>query len=146
MALINLRGIQVSFGGPPLLDGIDLSIDKGERICLLGRNGAGKSTLMKLILGELQADDGERVVNAGVRIARLIQEVPAGTQGSVFEVVADGAGDLAGTLKRYHQLSHQLAESADESLLERARPESMHESCERWRHALRSWTHACRRR
>ncbi|EGV50133.1 ABC transporter, ATP-binding protein [endosymbiont of Riftia pachyptila (vent Ph05)] len=119
MALINLRGIQVSFGGPPLLDGIDLSIDKGERICLLGRNGAGKSTLMKLILGELQADDGERVVNAGVRIARLIQEVPAGTQGSVFEVVADGAGDLAGTLKRYHQLSHQLAESADESLLER---------------------------
>ncbi|MBA1330411.1 hypothetical protein QQ73_04270, partial [Candidatus Endoriftia persephone str. Guaymas] len=83
MALINLRGIQVSFGGPSLLDGIDLSIDKGERICLLGRNGAGKSTLMKLILGELQADDGERVVNAGVRIARLIQEVPAGTQGSV---------------------------------------------------------------
>jgi ATP-binding cassette subfamily F protein uup len=119
VALITLKNIQLSYGSAPLLDGIDLVIDKGERICLLGRNGAGKSTLMKVILGELAADDGERVVASGVKLARLIQEVPVGMVGSVFDVVADGIGHLAGKLKAYHQISHQLAESGDESLLDR---------------------------
>ena len=59
MALVRLRRVQLGFGGPPLLDGLSLSIADGERVCLLGRNGAGKSTLMKLIAGELQPDDGE---------------------------------------------------------------------------------------
>jgi ATP-binding cassette subfamily F protein uup len=117
--LITLKNIQLSYGSVPLLDGIDLVIDKGERICLLGRNGAGKSTLMKVILGELAADDGERVVSSGAKLARLIQEVPVGMAGSVFDVVADGIGQLAGKLKAYHQISHQLAESADQSLLDK---------------------------
>ncbi len=119
MPLINLKKIQLSYGFAPLLDGVDLAIDKGERICLLGRNGAGKTTLMKVIMGELTADDGERVVRSGVRMARLIQEVPAGLAGSVFDVVADGIGQLAEKLKTYHQISHQLAESGDKSLLDK---------------------------
>ncbi len=118
MSLIRLREIQLGFGGPPLLDGINLTIEKRERICLLGRNGAGKSTLMKVILGELTPDDGERVVSSGVRIAQLVQEVPRGTLGSVFDIVADGIGQLAAQIKTYHQLSSQLAESGDEQLLE----------------------------
>jgi ATP-binding cassette subfamily F protein uup len=117
--LITLKNIQLSYGSAPLLDGIDLVIDKGERICLLGRNGAGKSTLMKVILGELTPDDGERVVASGVKLARLIQEVPVGMAGSVFDVVADGIGQLAGKLKVYHQISHQLAESGDKALFDR---------------------------
>lgn len=117
MPLITLKNIQLSYGSAPLLDGIDLVIDKGERICLLGRNGAGKSTLMKVLLGELAPDDGERVVAGGVKLARLIQEVPVGMAGSVFNVVADGIGHLAERLKTYHQISHDLAESGDESLL-----------------------------
>jgi len=117
--LITLKNIQLSYGMAPLLDRVDLAIDKGERICLLGRNGAGKSTLMKVILGEQAPDDGERVVAGGVRLARLIQEVPVGMSGSVFDVVADGIGQLAGQLKAYHQISHQLAEGGDESLLDR---------------------------
>ena len=119
MSLIRLREIQLGFGGHPLLDGVDLSIDKGERICLLGRNGAGKSTLMKVILGELAPDDGERVVNSGIRIARLMQEVPDGLEGSVFDIVSDGIGELAQQIKTYHQISHQLDETADERLLGR---------------------------
>ncbi|MEN8178486.1 MAG: ATP-binding cassette domain-containing protein [Pseudomonadota bacterium] len=118
MSLIRLREIQLGFGGHPLLDGVNLSIEKGERICLLGRNGAGKSTLMKVILGELTADDGERVVGNGVRIARLIQEVPQGLTGSVFDIVADGAGNLAKQIKTYHQLSNQLAEADSRQLLD----------------------------
>ncbi|MCU7932752.1 MAG: ATP-binding cassette domain-containing protein [Candidatus Thiodiazotropha sp. (ex Codakia rugifera)] len=118
MPLITLRNLHLSYGDAPLLDKIDLTIEKGERISLLGRNGAGKTTLMKVILGTLQPDDGERVVSNGVRIAHLIQEVPGEIGGSVFEVVADGIGHLADKLKAYHQISHKLAETGDEHLLE----------------------------
>ncbi len=102
MPLISLKNIQLSYGDAPLLHGVDLAIDKGERICLLGRNGAGKSTLMKVLLGEVMPDEGERVVSGGVKLARLIQEVPIGMAGSVFDVVADGIGSLADKLKTYH--------------------------------------------
>jgi ABC transport system ATP-binding/permease protein len=116
--LINLRNVHLSYGDAPLLDSVDLSVDKGERICLLGRNGAGKSTLMKVLLGEVVPDDGARVVSDGVKIARLMQEVPRTMSGSVYDVVADGIGHLAVKLKRYHQLSHQLAEGGGEALLD----------------------------
>ncbi|MET0027442.1 MAG: ATP-binding cassette domain-containing protein [Candidatus Thiodiazotropha sp.] len=134
MPLITLRNIHLSFGEAPLLDGVNLSIDRGERICLLGRNGAGKSTLMKVILGEQNADEGDRVVAGGVRLARLIQEVPVGMSGSVFGVVADGIGHLADKLKAYHQISHQLAEGGDESLLERlAKAQHELEAADGWK-------------
>ena len=53
MALINLRRITVGFGSQLIIEGIDLQLEKGERVCLVGRNGAGKSTLMQIISGEL---------------------------------------------------------------------------------------------
>jgi ATP-binding cassette subfamily F protein uup len=58
MPLITLRDVVVSFGGPPQLDGVNLSIDPNERVCLVGRNGAGKSTLMKVVAGEIIPEDG----------------------------------------------------------------------------------------
>jgi ATP-binding cassette subfamily F protein uup len=119
MPLITLRNIQLSYGGPLLLDHLDLSIEPGERICLIGRNGEGKSTLMKLIAGEVNADDGEREVQQGAIIRRLTQDVPTDTQGSVFEVVSSGLGELGRLVQNYHELSHQLAQSGDESLLDR---------------------------
>ncbi len=79
MPILTLHNLQLSFGGPLLLDNVNLSIGRGERICLLGRNGAGKSTLMKLITHELKPDDGEMVVEKGACIVRLTQEVPEGT-------------------------------------------------------------------
>jgi ABC-type Mn2+/Zn2+ transport system ATPase subunit len=77
MPLITLQNVDYSVGGPLLLEHVDLSIEPGERIALIGRNGAGKSTLMKLLAGELKPDDGEVRVEGG-RIARLEQEVPLG--------------------------------------------------------------------
>ena len=117
MALLTLRNLSLSYGDPPLIDGIDLSIEAGERICLLGRNGEGKSTLLKLIAGDLQADDGERVLAQGVRIARLTQEIPEQLHGSVFEVVADGVGETAELIKQYHAASQALAEDAGQEAL-----------------------------
>ncbi|RUL76640.1 ATP-binding cassette domain-containing protein [Dyella choica] len=107
MSLIQLQRVDFSIGGPLLLEHVDLSIDGGERVCIVGRNGEGKSTLMKLIAGELQPDDGEVRVQSGVIVARMAQEVPQATAGSVFDVVAEGLGDLGRLLARYH---HLLAE------------------------------------
>ena len=104
MSLIQLQRVDFSIGGPLLLEHVDLSIEANERVCIVGRNGEGKSTLMKLIAGELHADDGEVRVQNGVVVARMAQEVPQTTAGSVFDVVADGLGDLGHLLARYHHL------------------------------------------
>ncbi len=107
MSLLQLQRVDYGVGGPLLLENVDLSIESGERICIVGRNGAGKSTLMRLIAGELTPDDGEVRVQNGTTVARMAQEVPLGTQGSVFDVVAQGLGELGELLARYH---HALAE------------------------------------
>ncbi len=95
MSLLSLRNIRFTWGGPFLLDGIDLEIEKGERIGLLGRNGAGKSTLMKIMAAEVTPDDGEIRLASGVRIARLIQEVPQEDAGTVAELIEAGARDAS---------------------------------------------------
>lgn len=88
MALITLRDISLAFGGPPLFDGINLQIEPGDRLCLMGRNGTGKSTLMKLISGEIPPEGGELIRSQGLRVALVSQEIPQEVAGTVFEVVA----------------------------------------------------------
>jgi ATP-binding cassette subfamily F protein uup len=98
MALLSLREVSLAFGGPRLLDGVSLQIERGERVCLLGRNGEGKSTLLRLVEGQIEPDDGEVIRQQGLRIARLPQEVPRGRFGTVHDEVAEGlqATALAG--------------------------------------------------
>ena len=126
MPLITLQGVDYSVGGPLLLENVALSLDPGERVALIGRNGAGKSTLLKLLSGELKADDGEVRVEGGVRIARLEQEVPAGAQGDVFDVVAGGMGELGAWLARFHHLSHAQPVDIDAMAEVQARIEAVH--------------------
>ncbi|MDV3242551.1 MAG: ATP-binding cassette domain-containing protein [Methylocaldum sp.] len=116
MALITFRNIHVSFG-QPLLDGIGFSLEKGERVCLVGRNGAGKSTLLKLLTGDLIPDEGEIIDQEGLRIARLDQEVPLDATGSVFDVVAGGLGDTGELIRRFHDVSHRVASHSDSKSL-----------------------------
>jgi ABC transport system ATP-binding/permease protein len=113
MPLLTLQSIDYSVGGPLLLNGVDLSVERGERICIVGRNGAGKSTLLRLISGELKPDDGRIVRESSVRIARMTQEVEAGLSGSVFDVVASGAGDIGHLLAEYQRVSHAEHIDAD---------------------------------
>ena len=91
MALATLRDIHLAFGGPPLLDGVGFSIEKGERVCLIGRNGEGKSSLLKLMAGQIRAESGDLELRQGARVAYLDQDVPAEISGSVFQVVAQDA-------------------------------------------------------
>jgi len=117
MALVSLQGVNVSFGGPLLLEGIDLSIDRGERVCLVGRNGTGKSTVMRLITGEVKPDGGKIVFQQNVRITLLTQEVPQKFMGSVFDVVSGAFGEQGKLLAQYHRVSASLTHGHSEKLM-----------------------------
>ena len=101
MAVISIRGISVSYGGPLLLDDIEFSIEQGERVCLVGHNGAGKSTLLKLLSGALKPDAGEIKCPQEVQISRLEQEVPRNPTGDVFSAVAEGLGPAGNVAAAY---------------------------------------------
>ncbi|MBT3354986.1 MAG: ATP-binding cassette domain-containing protein [Candidatus Scalindua sp.] len=90
MALLSLQQISLRFGGPLLLDKVDLQLERAERVCLIGRNGEGKSTLLKLINGELIPDSGEIARQKGLCTAYLSQEIPRELDGTVYEIVQDG--------------------------------------------------------
>jgi len=82
--------VSVRFGGPPLLDRVTLQVEKGERVCLLGRNGEGKTTLLRLISGKIEPDSGVITLQRGTTVAGLSQELPSDLSGSVYDVVAEG--------------------------------------------------------
>lgn len=109
MALIHLKDIHLAFGIAPILDGVNLSIDAGERLCLIGRNGEGKSTLLKLIHGDLQPDSGEIIINNAVRIGMLEQDVPE-NHGNILDIVMGGNKQASELLTDYHHLSQQCAD------------------------------------
>jgi ATP-binding cassette subfamily F protein uup len=117
MPLITLRNIMLGFGGHNLLDGADLTIDAGERVCLLGRNGEGKSTLMKLIGGFIQADDGSIERAQSLKVAYLEQAVPHNMADSVYDVVSSGLGGLGDLIKKYHHIILEMETSVDEKLM-----------------------------
>jgi ATP-binding cassette subfamily F protein uup len=101
MALISFHNVSVAFSGPPILAHITLQIERGERVCLLGRNGEGKSTLMHVISGTLTPDSGEIIRQPHLRIGHLPQTVPEDMHGTVMAVVTptrpdDVAGNGAG--------------------------------------------------
>ena len=90
MALLSLQNLSKSFGGPALLDNASLQIERGERICLVGRNGEGKSTLLKIVAGELEPDAGEIIRQPGLKVRLLRQGVPQALPGTVGKLVAQG--------------------------------------------------------
>ncbi|MEZ4435261.1 MAG: ATP-binding cassette domain-containing protein [bacterium] len=85
--LISLRGARLAFGGPVLFEDIDLHVERGDRIALVGRNGSGKSTLLRVIAGQLPLDAGERVVPPHARIVYLPQEPDLGAWPTVRDAV-----------------------------------------------------------
>ena len=107
MPLVKLEGVSVSFSAAPLLDDVSFQIDPGERIALVGLNGAGKSTLMKLVSGELHADHGQVWRDPAIRVAQLSQMLPAADDRRVYDVVAEGLGEVLALREAFEALSHQ---------------------------------------
>lgn len=114
MAIFSLHQAYLSYSDAPLLDHLDLQIEAGERLCLVGRNGAGKSTLLKVIAGETPLDDGRRIHLQGLKIARLEQDPPQSSDQTVFDYVAHGIRDLGDLLQEYHRVSGLLAHEPSE--------------------------------
>lgn len=117
MPLVTLQDIYLSYGQPPLIDHINLVIERGERVCLIGRNGAGKSTLLKILTGQITADDGVLKRASGVKIAQLEQSVPEDAQGSVFDVITQGLGTEGELAKRYHHLILELGNNPSDQTM-----------------------------
>ncbi len=104
MSQLSLHSISLAFGGLPVLDDVSLDIQKGQRIAVLGRNGTGKSTLLKVIASKITADSGEIINSAGARITLLSQDIPKNVTGTVYDIVASGAGDLGKDFALLHRL------------------------------------------
>ncbi len=102
MPLLKLDSLSLQYGPQVLLDEIELTVEPGDRIGLLGRNGAGKSTLLKVISGSVVAESGERWLRPGARIAYLDQSLPNADEQDVYDVVAHGLADIGDLLARYH--------------------------------------------
>ena len=132
MPLIQLQNIQVSFGGPALLDNLSMTIEQSERICLIGRNGAGKSTLMKVLNGEIKADSGEIIVQNSAVIAQLEQEVPRDMTGSVYEVVASGLEETGELLSQFHALNEEDDIGSEDWMARFEKVQHKLEACNGW--------------
>jgi len=117
--LVALDHIHHAYGHLPLLDDASLQVEAGERIAIIGRNGAGKSTLLQILSGELPPDRGSVWRQPGGRIARLVQDVPLSATAPVFDVVADGLGDLAALVQAYHHAAIDVAHDGNPGALER---------------------------
>ena len=108
MPLINLQNVLLSYGKPPLIDYVNLVIERGERVCIIGRNGAGKSTLLKIINGQVLPDEGKIKRASDVKVTQLEQSVPQNTTGNVFDVISEGLGKEGKLIQKFHYLTQQL--------------------------------------
>ena len=130
MPLMSLEKISLAYGLQPLLLNVDFQIDRGERVCLIGRNGTGKSTCLKVMEGELLPDTGSVWREPGLKIARLEQELPEFSEKTVFDYVSEGLEDVGLLLSQYHHLAQEAI--CEKKLEELARLQHEIESKDGW--------------
>jgi ATP-binding cassette subfamily F protein uup len=131
MHLLKIDNVSLTYGEQVIFDGIDLQLNRGDRLCLVGRNGTGKSTLMKLIERKVEPESGSVWVDPGSTVASLMQELPPAQGESVFDFVASGLAELGQDLRRFATVS-QNADS-DAALAEMARLQQRIEAADGWR-------------
>ena len=113
MSLLQAKNLHHSYGDHALLDGVNLTLEAGERVCLVGRNGSGKSTLLKIIAGRIKVDEGDIIHGSELRIAELSQEVPPSFSGSVYDCIAQGIGKLASVITEWHHAALESVSNPD---------------------------------
>ena len=129
MSLLRLSDAELHFGTQVLLDKLDLTVSKGERLGLLGRNGVGKTTLFRVLTGEQALDDGERWIDPSLKMSRLEQELPLEGETSVFDWVAGGLDQAGELLIQYSSL---LGAYSDADLAKMANIQDALDACDGW--------------
>ena len=119
MPLLTFRSVCLAYGHVPLLDHVDLELEPGDKVALIGRNGAGKTSLLKLVAGEARPDDGEVWRRPGLRLAHVPQEPLLEAAQTVFQTAAEGLGRARALLAEYEAVAHALESGQDEALLAR---------------------------
>ncbi len=117
MPLITLERVCLAYGHVPLLDHVDLMLDTGDKVALIGRNGTGKSSLLKIVAGTTTPDDGVVWRNPELRLAYVAQEPEFVADQSVFEAAAAGLGEMQRVLTEYERVSHALEQDHAAALL-----------------------------
>ena len=103
MPLLKLDNLSLAYGQQVLFDSIQLLLNKGDRLCLVGRNGVGKSTLLKVIEGFVESDGGSRWLDTAVKVAGLSQDLPEANDERVLDFVASGLAQLGQDLAQYQR-------------------------------------------
>ena len=129
MSLLRLSDAELHFGTQVLLDKLDLTVSKGERLGLLGRNGVGKTTLFRVLTGEQGLDDGERWIDPSLKMSRLEQELPLEGETSVFDWVAGGLDQAGELLIQYSSL---LEAYSNADLAKMANIQDALDACDGW--------------
>ena len=118
MPLITLDNISLRFSEKVILDEINATIHKGDKIGLIGRNGEGKSTFLKLLAGLILADDGDLKIQNRTTISYLEQQPPEDNTDILFNIVAHGLGDTGKVLASYHDALKEGNDSKSSELQE----------------------------
>ncbi len=103
MPLLRLDNFSLHFGSRDILNSVNFTLRKGDRIGLLGRNGEGKTTFLKVIANQIQGDSGERWQRPGTVISWLDQSLPTADNQSVYEIVASGLAEVGELINAYHR-------------------------------------------
>ena len=117
MNILQAENLSFAVGHVALLDKASFQLNSGEKVGLIGRNGAGKSSLLKILAGVQKADDGQLILQNGLKTVYVPQESFFNPEESVFDVVAEGLGGLRDILRRYHRISRELENGTDDALL-----------------------------
>jgi len=117
MALIDILELKKSFEAQKILDGVDFVLEKGERVSLLGKNGSGKSTLLKIIMDEMDSDEGRIIRQNGVEIKMLAQDPKFDPDDNVMESLKKSLSELFDALKEFETTNEKLAQNHDDKEL-----------------------------
>lgn len=117
MNILSVENASFAVGHVALLDKTSFQLDSGEKIGLIGRNGAGKSSFLKILAGVQKLDDGQIIVQNNLKIVYVPQESFFDKDATVFDIVAEGLGEIRDLLRHYHHVSHELENGSSEALL-----------------------------
>lgn len=117
MTILAVENASFAVGHVPLLDKTHFQLNQGEKVGLIGRNGAGKSSFLKILAGVQKLDDGQIILQNGLKVVYVPQESVFDETQSVFDVVSEGLGSLRDVLRRYHQISLELETNHSDDLI-----------------------------